>query len=328
MANIETKFLGLNLSSPIIIGSSGLTGKTESIIKLAKAGAGAVVLKSLFEEQILAVIAQETRKGGVVYGQTDIDEYIAFYERKHSMNEYMELIRETKKNVSIPVIASINATSDKEWQTICTDLDKSGADALQLNLFITPFDAKISGEGIEETYVSIVRKVKALTSLPLAVKIGPFFSNIGHLVTRLDEAGASAVVLFNRYASPDIDIQKMNLKTASVRSSDTEYRSSLRWTALLSHLIDSDIAGATGIHDGVTAIKLLLAGAKAVEVVSTIYQNGEKRISDMNESISKWMDEKSFTSIKDFSGKMSAGNTENSQGLERVQYMKKFGDIQ
>ncbi|MCK5736403.1 MAG: dihydroorotate dehydrogenase-like protein [Spirochaetaceae bacterium] len=327
MANIETQFLGLNLSSPIIVGSSGLTGKTGSIIKMAEAGAGAVVLKSLFEEQILAGIAQETRKGGVIYGQGDIDEYIAFYERKHSINEYMELIRETKKSVSIPVIASINAASDKEWQAICSDLDKSGADALQLNLFITPFDVKISGEGIEDTYVSIVRKVKALTSLPLAVKIGPYFSNIGHLVSRLTEAGAGAVVLFNRYASPDIDIQKMSLKTASVRSSDTEYRSSLRWTALLSHRIESDIAAATGIYDGLTAVKLLLAGAKAVEVVSTVYQNGEKRITEMNESISKWMDENSFTSINDFIGKMSAENTANALGLERVQYMKKFGDI-
>jgi len=131
MADIKTEFLGLNLSSPVIIGSSGLTGKPGSIKKMAEAGAGAVILKSLFEEQILAGIARETRKGGVVYGQGDIDEYIAFYERKHSIEAYMDLIRETKKEVSIPVIASINAVSDREWQAICTDLDKAGADALQ-----------------------------------------------------------------------------------------------------------------------------------------------------------------------------------------------------
>ncbi|RKX97438.1 MAG: diguanylate cyclase [Spirochaetes bacterium] len=327
MANIETKFLGLNLSSPIIVGSSGLTGKTGSIRKLEESGAGAVVLKSLFEEQILAGIAHETRKGGVVYGQADIDDYIAFYERKHSINDYMDLIRDAKKAVSIPVIASINAASDKEWQAICVDLDKAGADALQLNLFVSPFDVSVAGEGIEETYVSIVRKVKTLTSLPLSVKIGPYFTNIGNLVSRLSEAGAEAVVLFNRYASPDMDVQKMSIKSAPARSDETEYRSSLRWTALLSPLVKTDFAGATGIYDAITAVKFLLAGAKVVEVVSTVYKNGEKRIREMNEGISMWMDEKSFISINDFLGKLSADNSADTAGLERVQYMKKFGDI-
>ena len=327
MANIKTKFLGLDLSSPVIIGSSGLTGKTGLIKKMADAGAGAVVLKSLFEEQILAGIAQETRKGGVVYGQGDIDEYISFYERKHSISDYMQLIEDAKKSVSIPVIASINATSDKEWEAICSDLDNAGADALQLNLFINPFDLRISSGEIEDSYVSIVRKVKALTSMPLAVKIGPEFTNIGHLVSRLEEAGAEGVVLFNRYSSPDINTGDLSLKTASVRSLDNEYRTSLRWTALLSGKLSADIAAATGIHDGITAVKLLSAGAKAVEVVSTVYRNGDKVIAEMNSSISSWMDEKSFSTVGDFSGKMSAEKTGNTQGLERVQYMKIFGDI-
>jgi len=327
VANIKTSFLGLNLSSPVIVGSSGLTGNPGSIKKMAEAGAGAVVLKSLFEEQILAGIAYETRKGGVVYGQGDIDEYIAFYERKHSIRDYMDVISEAKKAVSIPVIASINATSDKEWQAICSDLDKAGADALQLNLFISPFDVKIPADVIEERYISIVQKVKAITSLPLAVKIGPFFTNIGNLVSGLVKAGADGVVLFNRYASPDIDIQKMGLKTASVRSHENEYQSSLRWIALLSHQADTDIAGATGIHDGDAAVKLLLAGAKAIEVVSTVYKNGENIIAEMNKQISGWMDENSFSSTVDFIGKMSADGTGNSAALERVQYMKKFGDI-
>jgi len=180
---------------------------------------------------------------------------------------------------------------------------------------------------IEETYVSIVRKVKALTSLPLAVKIGPYFSNVGNLVSRLADAGAGAVVLFNRYASPDIDTAEMSMKTAPISSGGNEYSTSLRWTALLSSQVDADIIGATGIHDGLTAIKLLLAGAKAVEVVSTVYKNGDKIIAEMNSSISSWMDENSFTSTGDFIGKMSSGNSENTAGLERVQYMKKFGDV-
>ena len=327
MASIKTKFLGLDLTSPVIVGSSGLTGKTGSIKKMADAGAGAVVLKSLFEEQILAGIAHETRKGGVVYGQGDIDEYISFYERKHSIGDYIQLVKDAKKSVSIPVIASVNATSDKEWEAICADLDKAGADALQLNLFVNPFDImKTSGE-IEEAYISIVRKVKDLISIPLAVKIGPEFTSIGNLASRLEDAGAGAVVLFNRYSSPDINIGDMSWKTASSRSLDNEYRSSLRWTSLLSSQLKCDIAAATGIHDGDTAVKLLSAGAKAVEVVSTVYKNGDKVISEMNGSISLWMDENSFSTTEDFIGKMSAENTGNNQGLERVQYMKTFGDV-
>jgi dihydroorotate dehydrogenase (fumarate) len=327
MADIKTDFLGLELSSPVIIGSSGLTGKTASIVRLAEAGAGAVVLKSLFEEQILAGAAREAGKGGLIYGQGEIDDYIAFYERKHSINDYLDLIRETKKAVSIPVIASINAASDKEWQAISSDLEKAGADALQLNLFINPFDIGVSGADIEESYVSVVRKVKALTSMPLAVKIGPYFSNTGHLVSRLADAGAEAVVLFNRYASPDIDSENMKLKTASSRSMENEYSVSLRWTALLSSHINTDLAAATGIHDGSAVVKLILAGARAVEIVSAVYEGGEAVITGMNDSLSRWMEKHSHSSISDFLGKMSSEKTGDSRGYERIQYMKTFGDI-
>ncbi|MCK5250287.1 MAG: dihydroorotate dehydrogenase-like protein [Spirochaetaceae bacterium] len=327
MANLDTQFLGLTLSSPIIIGSSGLTGNTANICKLAEAGAGAVVLKSIFEEQILASIAREVRKGGVIYGQEDVDEFIAYYERMHSINDYMALIRETKKSVSIPVVASINATSDKEWQAICADLTEAGADALQLNLFISPFDTRLSSDGIEETYYSVVRKVRALTPLPLAVKIGPFFTNLGRLAAGLGEAGAGATVLFNRYSSPDIDVKGLSMKTGSSMSSDTEYLSALRWTALLSRSAGTQVVAATGIHDGTTVIKLLLAGARAVEVVSTVYKNGESRIREMNDGIAKWMDEKSYTSIDAFRGTMSGEKVDDARIFERVQYMKRFGDI-
>lgn len=328
MANIQTSFLGLDLSSPVIVGSSGLTGRIDRIKELADAGAGAVILKSLFEEQILANIARESGRGGVVYGHGDIDEFVTFYERKHSIDGYIKLIEESKKAVPIPIIASINAVSDREWQQICVDLTKAGADALQLNLFVSPFDPKSGSEELEETYYNIVRKVKSVTELPVAVKIGPHFTNIGRVVASLEEAGAQAVVLFNRYYSPDFNIKKFDLKAAAFYSNPNEYFQSLRWTALMSQTLDIPIIGATGIHDGETVIKMLLAGAHAVEVVSTIYQYGNERITDMNKEVASWMDGNSFASLSDFRGKMAKENCADPSALERVQYMKQYGDTE
>ena len=326
--DIQTTFLGLTLPSPVIVGSSGLTGRVDRIRELADAGAGAVVLKSLFEEQILANISRETGRGGVVYGHGDIDEFVTFYERKHSIDAYIKLIEESKKAVSIPVIASINAVSDREWQQICVDLAKAGADALQLNMFVPPFDPETGSNELEEMYYSVVRKVKAVTDLPLAVKIGPHFTNIGRVVAGLKNAGAHAVVLFNRYYSPDFNIKKQTLKAASFYSHPNEYFQSLRWTALMSQSLDIPIVGATGIHDGETVLKMILAGSHAVEVVSTIYQYGNDRITSMNKEIEAWMKENSFASLEDFRGSMAKENCSNPAALERVQYMKQYGDAE
>lgn len=327
MARLETSFLGMNLSSPIIVGSSGLTAKPERIAELADAGAGAVVLKSLFEEQILASIARETKKGGVVYGHAEVDDYVGFYERKHSIDEYISLIAAAKKAVSIPVIASINATSSKEWQGICADVADAGADALQLNLFVDPFDAARPSEEIEATHYDIVRKVKDVVTLPVAVKVGPSFTNVGRLVAGLVEAGAQAVVLFNRYASPDIDVRSRVLTAGQPNTGPMDYLPALRWTALLSRTTDVPLVGATGIHDGTTAVKFLLAGAQAVEVVSTVYKNKKSRISQMNADITAWMDDNSCATIDEFRGGVAREPGEPRNALERVQYMKQFGDV-
>lgn len=327
MANIETSFLGLSLRSPIIVGSSSLTRSPARIAELEKAGAGAVVLKSLFEEQILASIGKETSKGGVIYGQEEVDGYISFYERKHSIDEYIGLIRAAKEAVSIPVISSINATSGKEWQGICIDLAEAGADALQLNLFVDPFDFSRPSEEIERTYFEIVRKVREVTDMPVAVKIGSSFTNTGRLVAGLAEAGARAAVLFNRYYSPDFDLGKREVKAGQVWSDPGEYLPSLRWTALLSATAGLPLVGATGIHDGRTVTKMILAGAYAVEVVSTVYRNGDAQITKMNDELAGWMDDSGYSTLESFRGGMARDNTADPHALERVQYMKHFGDV-
>jgi len=218
--------------------------------------------------------------------------------------------------------------SDSEWQKICVELAEAGADALQLNMFIPPFASDRSADQLEEMYYSVVRKVKAATSLPVAVKIGPHFTNIGRVVAGLEEAGAQAVVLFNRYYSPDFDVKKLTMKMASFYSNPGEYSQGLRWTALMSQSIDIPIIGATGIHDGETVVKMILAGASAVEVVSAVYQYGSERIAAMNSVVAAWMDANSVATIEAFRGQMARENCANPTALERVQYMKHYGDAE
>jgi dihydroorotate dehydrogenase (fumarate) len=304
-----------------------MTGNATAIAKLAEAGAGAVVLKSLFEEQIRMNIAREAGKGGVVYGQDDVDGFISYYERKHSIDGYHTMIRDTKKAVDVPVIASINAATDKDWQRITGEIADAGADAIQLNLFVPSFGDPGASPIIEEIYCNALRRVKETVDLPVAVKIGSSFTNMTRITTMLTEAGADAIVMFNRYYQPDISIEDFSVGNASVYSAPTEYASALRWIALLSSEVTVPLIGATGIHDGPTLVKMLAVGAPAVEVVSTLYKNGMDQIGTMNSFLSAWMDEHHYASIEDFRGKANAINQKRPDAFERVQYMKYYGDL-
>jgi len=326
MADIETTFLGMKLRSPVIAGSSSLTGQVKTIAELGKAGAGAVVLKSLFEEQILNEAAREAGKGGIIYGQDDLDGFISYYERKHSVGEYLKLVKDGKAACGIPVIASINAVSDGEWAAFAAELADAGADALQLNLFVSPFDLDQDSNRTEAVYAETVRKVKAATGLPVAAKIGPYFTSLPRIVRSLGQAGADAVVLFNRYYSPDMDTEKVAVKAAAMHSAPTEHVQALRWISLLSASSSFDLVGATGIHDGEALIKMLLAGARAVEVVSALYRQGPRQITNLNKELSNWMDARGYAGIEAFRGKLAAVDDAGRGALERFQYMKTFGD--
>ncbi len=325
MAEIKSAVCGLSLRSPVIVGSSGLTERVDSIVEIASSGAGAVVLKSIFEEQILNEAAREAGKGGIVYGQDDIDAFITFYERKHTVDEQVQLVKKCKSACDIPVIASVNALSDGEWQGIGGELAQAGADALQLNLFVSPFDQNRSSEDIEGVYAGIVRKVKSATSIPVIAKIGAYFTSIPRIVRSLELAGADGVVLFNRYYSPDFNIETMGLKAASFFSQSTEYAQALRWISLLSQTSGVPLIGAGGVHDGETLVKMILAGAPAVEVVSTLYKNGAKHVSTMNTTLARWMDAHGFATVEAFRGTLAVGKGADRKALERFQYMKNYG---
>ncbi len=328
MANLETKYLGLTLKNPIIVSSSGLTNSVEKIGKLAEAGAGAVVLKSLFEEQINHEINNIIYKGeGFDYPEA-VD-YVKGYTRDNSVGDYLKIIKETKEKYDIPVIASINCFSSDEWVDFAQQIQEAGADAIELNVFVVNTDKNSESAAYEQLYVDVVSNVSKVVSIPVSVKLGLYFSNLVNVVNRLSVSGAAGVVLFNRFYEPDIDINKMTLTSAEVLSSPADIRRTLRWVAITSDKVKNiDISASTGVHDGEAVIKQLLAGATSVQTCSAIYKHGPKVITEMKEKLESWMDENGFNTIGDFRGKMNYGSIENSALYERAQFMKYFSSYE
>ena len=326
MANLMTKYMGLELKNPVIIGSSGLTNTVEGIKKLADNNAGAVVLKSLFEEQITI----ETNKS-INENQGDypgVEEYIAAFTKEHQLDEYIKLIEDVKIAVDIPVIASINCVSDSDWVLFASRIEKAGADAIELNVSILPSDVNLKSNDNEKKYFAITEKVKAQVTIPVSLKMSYFSAGLANLIQQLSYTGnVDSFVLFNRYYKPDIDIDTMKVTTANIYSTASEISESLRWIALLSGSIRKDLAASTGVHNGKGVIKQILAGASAVQMVSAIYEEGAEYINTVLKELEEWMDEKGFKNIDDFKGKMSYAQVKNPVVFERTQFMKYFSDI-
>lgn len=331
MADLSTKYLGLTLSNPIVIGSSGLTNSVKDIVNLEQNGAGAVVLKSIFEEQIMLEADYRMKKAeedGLLYTEySETLDYIDVHIKEKELGSYLELIREAKKKTLIPIIASINAISGLEWISFAKQIEEAGADALELNIFVMPFNFEKTSQDNEKTYYSVLKKVKALVSIPVSVKISPYFANLGSVVLNLEKDGADGVVLFNRFSSPDIDINKMKLTTADRLSTPQEMHNTLRWIAIMSSRVKMSLAASTGVHSGEAVIKQLLAGATVTQVTSAIYKHGPEYISNIINELTNWMEEKGFNYIDQFRGKLSQEKSQNPEVYERVQFMKYFSEI-
>ena len=254
MKNLTTKYLGLELKNPLIVGSCGLTGSVDKILELADAGAGAVVLKSLFEEQIEAEL-----KHNINEYQTDYPEaydYVKEYTRDTAVTEYLDKIKEVKSNTDIPIIASLNCVSAAEWTSFAKKIEKAGADALEINISLLPSDPRKSCGDYEEIYFNVIERVTDGLTIPVSLKMSRYSSSLASLVSRLNWTGKVAgFVFFNRYYRPDIDINRMELRSAGVFSDPAEICDPLRWVALLSGLVKNDFAGSTGIHDAEGAVK-------------------------------------------------------------------------
>lgn len=324
--NLSTTYLGLTLDNPVVVSSSKLTGNIENVKACAKAGAGAVVLKSLFEEQITARVETKLRKNDMYFWYPEASAYIQDISKGAGADEYLKLIVEAKKTVKIPVIASVNCVSPLEWPKFAAKIQDAGADGLELNIAIFPNSKDLSSQQIEDAYADILKAVKKEVTIPVAVKIGPFFTNTMAMGFRLAEAGADGLVLFNRFYNPDVDIATVKVVTDNVYSSPDEKSVSMRWIALLSaNGITCDLAASTGIHYSIGVAKQLLAGATVAQICTTLYQNGIPYIYEITQGLAEWMKKKGYKEIADFRGLVNK-TPENTAGFERLQYMKKNFD--
>lgn len=326
MADLSTRYMGLHLPSPIIVGSSGLTDNPEKIAALEKHGAGAVVLKSIFEEEILMEYSQVMEEESANRYKDDYLDYFDLRIKEVNLGNYLGLISEAKKRVDIPVIGSINCTSSHEWAYFAEQIQKAGADALEINIFLLPGDPLSTSEQIERTHLEIIQSVRRKLTIPLAVKISHYFTNLAAIISQLSRCNIAGMVLFNRFYNPDIDIEKLRVTSSHVFSSPRDLSVSLRWIALMAGRVKCDLAASTGVHDGKAVIKQLLAGASAVQVVSALYENGPGHLEVMIGEIRQWMQSKNYERIKDFKGLMSQGRNANPGFYERVQFMKYFSD--
>lgn len=320
MANLTTRFFGLELKSPVIAASCGMTGNIESIKKIAQAGAGAVVLKSIFEEEIYLQLEEELRERHSLISDPEYLDYFDYVIREENLNEQVRLIRQAKSDIDVPIVASVNCTTSSEWTFFAERLQDAGADALELNLFIIPADVTKSSEANEQFYFETIRKVLETVSIPVTVKISHYFSNLAAMIRKLSMTGVAGITLFNRFYSPDIDIETQQLISAPVFSAENEYLLPLRWTGIMAPKTGCPLAATTGIHSAETVVKFLLAGASAVQVASVLYQQGPVAVSRINQGIADWMDTKGYQSVGDFKGKLSI-QQKHAVAYERVQFM-------
>lgn len=317
---MKTEYLGLELSSPVIVSSSPYTSNMAHIEQCVRQGAGAVVLKSIFEEQIYRQAAALDKMEG--YG--DAGEYLERYLGDAYKAELLQLVADASKT-GVPVIGSINCVgSGDAWIDYATSMEAAGASALELNIFLLPTDRRTSAAEIEQHYADIVRKVAAAVRIPVSVKLPMRLTNVLSVGDMLLARGARGVVLYNRFFEPDIDIEKMTFQPADPFSEPSELRNVLRSTALCSHLLPQlDVAVSTGVHDGAAAVKALLCGARAVQVCTAIHKHGYESIAAIGRFVDEWAARHGFDTLEAFRGRMDYGSSEG-EFYQRVQYMKYF----
>ena len=333
--DLETKYLGLTLRNPIIVGSSGLTNSVKNVQALEANGAGAVVLKSIFEEEVafeyqdFMKAAQSKGAAGVYFdydGQRNFIEYYDYVIREENLKKYVTLIEESKKAVSIPVMASINCFFHSvEWVSYAKHLQEAGADAIELNMFFPPSDFTHTREEKEAIYFKVIEKLTEAVTVPIALKISPYFTDLGPMISKLSGTGIGGLVLFNRFFSPDFDIDKLEVIPSFVFSTPSDLALSLRWVAIMAQKVKCDLAASTGVHDGDAVIKQILAGADAVQVVSCLYKNGHRYLGEMLRRLENWMAAKDFSALTDFKGKLSQDQSKDPSMYERAQFMRYFG---
>ncbi len=325
MPNLSTSYMGLHLKSPIIASSSGLTNCVKDIAALEKNGAGAVVLKSLFEEEIITGMEQQFNK---MYSENYLyPETMEFYENydvDDILTAYLKLINDCKKEIKIPIIASINCVTSHNWPYFAKTIEVAGADGIELNISILPSHMDTTSAENEKSIFDIISSIKKEVSIPVSVKISPYFTNLGTLVKKICNNQIHGVVLFNRFYSSDIDIDTLEIIDANKYSSPNEYILPLRWISILSGRVECDLCPSTGIHDATSLIKMILAGAPAVQIASTLYKNGFAQIRLMLNDLNEYMMKNNFETIEQMKGILKQSANINPAAFSRIQFMQYF----
>lgn len=321
MADLSTTYMGIPLKNPLILGASSMVTKPEIIPQLEKAGIAAFVYKSLFEEQINLESIQ-------------LEEDLAEYTNRHAESasifpnlshagpkEHLMNLRKFKEAASVPVIASLNAILDETWIEYAKQIEETGVDGLELNFYTVPTGFETDGVSIEKKQIELVKKIKKSVRIPVSIKLSPFYTNILHFIKELDKAKADGVVIFNRFFQPEIDTGEENFYYPFELSKEKDYQLTLRFSGLLHERINASIAATRGIYESHQALKMLLAGADALQIVSTVYKNGAKQIEQILFEIETWMNKHSYKSLDDFKGKLSHANLKNPYAYQRAQYV-------
>ncbi|MBN2430803.1 MAG: dihydroorotate dehydrogenase-like protein [Acidobacteria bacterium] len=327
MPDLSVTYMGLKLRNPVIAASSSLSKSLDGVKRLADTGVGAIVLKSMFEEQIMAETEQVASHAQSAW-HSEAMEYVQNMGMDLGPRDYLRVIEEAKKAVDTPIIASLNCFSTRWWADYAKKLEVAGADAIELNVSFVISDPRVGCSQVEDQYVSILEKVNDRVELPVAMKIGPMFSSPANIAYRLAGSGAAALVLFNRYYRFDIDLDKMGLVAGNPFSTPDELHLPLRWIGLLAGRIDCDMSATTGIHDWPDAVKMILVGATTVQVCSALYREGLGRATQIIDGISNWMKEKNYPSLEDLCGKLSQLRSADPDRFERLQYIKTFVGIE
>jgi dihydroorotate dehydrogenase (fumarate) len=321
MTDLSTTYMGLKLKNPIIAGASSMSNDLNQLRKLEEAGAAAIVYKTLFEEQIHLESAQMEDEMGS-FGEMNAEMVSLFPKLQHAGAEvHLVNFRKAKENLSIPLIASLNCLEDETWVEYARLLEKAGADALELNFFYVPKDFETDGHGIEEHQIELMRQVKNKVSIPVSVKLSSFYSNPLHTVSKFDKAGVSGVVLFNKLFEPEINIEEVKHIAPFNLSHEGDYRLSLRYAGLLYKHISASVCANSGIFTGNDVVKLILAGADCVQVVSTLYKHKPEYIATMLDDLSAWMSSKGYNSLHEFKGKLSKSAVKDPFIYKRAQYI-------
>jgi dihydroorotate dehydrogenase (fumarate) len=322
--DLTTKYMGMTLKSPLVVSASPLSKNLDGIKRIEDSGAAALVMYSIFEEQI------ENEQKELLYNTTIGTESFAeaqsYFPQMDEFNlgpdQYLELIRNAKDSVDIPVIASINGKTLGGWTDFAKQMQQAGADGIELNIYNIPTSMDLSSQALENNYVEILKAVKSAVTIPVALKVSPFFTNFAYSAKKFDEAGADALVLFNRFYQPDINLEELEVEPHIILSNPTDLRLPMRWIAILKGRIFSDLAATSGIHYGEDVIKMLLVGANVTMLCSTLLRYGVDYVKDIQDEVIEWMTEHEYESVMQLQGSMSQMNVADPSSYERAQYMK------